>query len=885
MRELPSGTVSMLFSDIEGSTLMLSRLGHRYTEALDAHRHVLRAAWAAHGGTEMGTEGDSFFVVFPTAEGAVQAAVQAQLGLESRTWPGDERLRVRIGIHTGSPQVHDQDYVGMDVHRAARIAAAAHGGQSVLSSVSAELARGSLPDGVALRDLGPHRLKDIAEPERLFQLTVDGLRNDFPSLRTLGAASRLPVPTTHLVGRDREATELSGLVRSPGFRLVTLSGPGGSGKTRLAIEVATQLTGRFPDGTFFVPLASATAPDVAWTTIGDVIEAPRGSRQPPRLLEHVAKLAALFVLDNLEQLPQADEVVAELLAAAPRAAVMATSRRPLGVPGEHLYPVPPLGLPTGPEVAEAENAPAVQLFLQHARSVRPHFHLTPENVDAVTAICRRLDGLPLAIELTAARTRLLSPQALLRRIDTTLDLESMSRQGPARHRTLRQTIAWSYELLPERQQEFFRRLGVFAGGADLESLSAVALPSGQGERPGDPLDLVADLVDASLAVVSEAPDGEPRISLLETIRSFALSQLHATGELDEARSAHGRHYLKVAERLSVTRESDHLLALGQAEVELDNFREGLSWGLRPAAATEDQDVAATSTALQLAGTLGWLWYTGGYVIEGSRWLELAVNGAGGAPSSALAECLAAYANLQIARGDADRARELATRSLEMARTVADEEREAFALAVLGTAQLHLDDVESARSMFEDSLTLHRRVGNQPKLTRALGNLAGVEAELGHYARAEDLTREALEILSAVGNEHDAALQGQNLANLLAASGRTEEADQVARSLVEPIVRLRSPNLTMAFAHTYTSILIALGKPVLAAHLIGAEEALRDRLSLPNPFQEEERAEAWTAAEGLISAEEWAREIQAGHNLPVDDLLLALADDRDSDRET
>ena len=878
MRELPSGTVSMLFSDIEGSTLMLSRLGRRYTDALDGHRDVLRSAWAAHGGTEMGTEGDSFFVVFPTAQGAVHAAVQAQRGLETHTWPGDERVRVRMGIHTGSPQVHHDDYVGMDVHRAARIASSAHGGQAVLSSVAAELARDGLPDGVGLRDLGSYRLKDIPEPERLFQLTVDGLQTDFPALRTLGAASRLPTATTHLVGREQAVAELVDLVRSPEFRLVTLSGPGGSGKTRLAIEVATNLVTAFPDGVFFVPLASATTPEVTWTTLGDVLEVPRSSRLPPRLFEQVANRAALFVLDNLEQLTDADEVVSELLEAAPRASIVATSRRPLAVPGEHLYPVPPLDLPTAASTAAtAEESPAVQLFVQQARSVRPDFRLTPENVDAVVAICRHLDGLPLAIELSAARTRLLGPQALLRRIDTTLDLASMSRQGPVRHRTLRETIAWSYDLLPERHQAFFRRLGVFAGGADLEAVTAVALTAVPGDLPGEPLDLVADLVDASLALVSEAPDGEPRIALLETIRSFALAELRGTGQLDEARSAHADHYLEVAERLKVTRDSDHLLALGQAEAELDNFREALNWGLRHGGAAEGLDLAATSTALRLSTSLGWLWYTGGYVIEGCGWLELALERAGSAPSAELAECLGTYANLLIARGQADRGGEFAAMSLDMARTVADEEREAFAMGILGTAQLHQGDVESARGTFEESLSLHRRIGNQSRLTRALGNLAGVEEELGHYARAEELTNEALDIVRAAGDVHEAAVQGQNLANLLAVSGRAEEAGRLARSLIDQIVRLRSPNLTMAFANTYMNILIRLGDPVRAAHLIGAEEAMRDRLSLPNPYQEEERAEAWAAVEGHISAEDWAREIRTGRETSVEDVLLGLAD--------
>lgn len=875
MRELLSGTVSMLFSDIEGSTLLLSRLGRRYAEALDGHRAVLRSAWAAHGGTEMGTEGDSFFVVFPTAEGAVQAAVQAQRALERHAWPGDERVRVRMGIHTGTPQVHDDDYVGMDVHRAARIAASAHGGQAVLSAVAAELARDGLPQGVGLKDLGSHHLKDIPEPERLFQLTVEGLQNDFPALKTLGASSSLPVPTTRLVGRGAPVAELVDLVASREVRLVTLTGPGGSGKTRLAIEVAGNLVTAFPDGVFFLPLASVTTAEVMWTTIADVLDLPRGSRMPPRLLEQVALRAALFVLDNLEQVDGADDVVTELLAAAPRAAVVASSRRPLGVPGEQLYPVPPLGLPAGSTLAAAEDSPAVQLFVHHARSVRPDFRLTAENVEAVVAICRHLDGLPLAIELSAARVRLLGPQALLRRIDTSLDTASMSRHGPPRHRTLRETLAWSYDLLPEDQRAFFRRLGVFAGGADLDAVGAVATAVPSGDRPAATLDLVADLVDASLVVMSETPDGEPRIALLETIRSFALEELRADGELDDARSVHAGHYLQVAERLKVTRDSDHLLALSQAETELDNFREALAWAVRQGKATGGSASAGTTIAIRLSSSLGWLWYTGGYVVEGCRWLEVALAQAGSAPSAELADCLGTYANLLIARGEAERACEYATQSLVVARTVTDEEREAYAMGVLGTAQLHRGDVESARQTFEDSLVLHRRIGNQFRLTRALGNLAGVEEELGHYERAEELTLEALEVVRAAGDLHEAAVQGQNLANLLAVSGRADEASRLAQSLIGQVLQLHSPNLTMAFANTYTNILVRLDDPVRAAHLLGAEEAMRDRLSLPNPYQQEEQAEAWSAVKGLISAQDWEREIQTGREASVEDLLVGL----------
>jgi class 3 adenylate cyclase len=294
--------VSLLFSDIEGSTVLLSRLGPAYAEALDGHRRVLRKAWASHGGTELGTEGDSFFVVFPTAGAAVSAAAQGQRELAAYPWPGGERVRVRIGIHTGSPSVHDGEYVGMDVHRAARIASSAHGGQVVVSSVTADLARGGLPDGVGLRDLGSHQLKDIPVPEHLFQATIDGLQTDFASLKTLGTASSLPVPATSLVGRDGELAELSALLQSPGVRLVTLIGPGGSGKTRLAIAVAQRLVGLFPDGVFFVPLASVTSADVMWTSIAEVLDVPPKGRIPPGFFNYVAHRSALFVLDNLEQL-------------------------------------------------------------------------------------------------------------------------------------------------------------------------------------------------------------------------------------------------------------------------------------------------------------------------------------------------------------------------------------------------------------------------------------------------------------------------------------------------------------------------------------------------------------------------------------------------------
>ena len=877
MRDLPTGTVSMLFSDIEGSTLLLTRLGREYTEALDRHRGLLRSAWAAGAGTEISTEGDSFFVVFPTADGAVRAAVLAQRGLDAQAWPGGEHIRVRIGIHTGTPQLHDSDYVGMDVHRAARVAAAAHGGQVVLTSVTAELAGSFLPEGVRLKDLGTHHLKDLPEPERVFQLAIEGLQEDFPALRSLGASSNLPVPTTPLVGREPAVSELSRLIDPPDVRLVTLTGPGGSGKTRLAIEVATRIATTFPDGVFFVPLAAVAGADVMWTSIAEVLALARGARSPQRLLEQVARRAALFVFDNVEQLHGADDVVTRLLEAAPRTTIITTSRRALGVPGEQLFPVPPLPLPVRPTLSNAKESPAVELFVQQARNVRPDFRLTADNVAQVVAICQHLDGLPLAIELSAARIRLLSPPALLRRIDQSLDVAARSTQAPSRQRTLRETIAWSYHLLSAQHQAFFRRLGVFAGGADLDAVAAVSEEVSVGAQPAEPLALLAELVDASLVLMPEGPDGEPRITLLETIRSFARDELRDAGELDVVHSAHARYFLQVAERLQRLRAVDHLLALHQAETELDNFREALAWAMSTHEDPGRDSDADPALDLRLSSSLGWLWYTGGYVLEGSRWLEQALDRPARVPSGQLAEGLALYANLLITQGSLERAGELARQSLETARVVADDKREAYAMAVLGTAQLHQGDVHTARQTFEDALVLHRRIGDPDRLNRALGNLAGVEEELGNFARAEELTQEALGIVQEAGDAHEVAVQSQNLAHLLAVSGRAEEAAGIARSLIDAVLQLRSPNLTMAFANTYMNILLRLGDPIRAAQLLGSEQAMRVRLSLPNPHEDEELAEAWASAKEVISPRDWDLEIQRGRETELEALLASLSD--------
>jgi len=635
---LPGGTVTLLFSDIEGSTALLSRLGPAYADALDGQRAVLREAWGLHNGTEMGTEGDSFYVVFASAGDAVAAAVRAQRELAGFAWPGGEQVRVRVGMHTGSPQVHDGGYVGMDVHRAARIAGSAHGGQVVLSAATAALVGGALPAGVSLLDLGWHLFKDIAGAERVFQLVIEGLPAEFAALKSLGAASSLPVPATGLVGRDGELAELVALLGSPGVRLVSLTGPGGSGKTRLAVGVAQRLVAAFPDGVYFVALAAVGSPDVMWTSIAEALDVPPEGRAPPRLFSYLAHRGALLVLDNLEQLPGADGVVAQLLAQAPKMVVIATTRRALGVAGERQHPVPPLELPAESTRESALASGAVQLFIQHAQMVRPGFVFTAENAADVTGICRGLDGLPLAIELAAARTRLLSPRALLARLDQALELKDTGVDRPSRQQTLRQTIAWSHDLLDPAHQLVFRRLGVFAGGADLDAIAAVTADCPQ---TADLLDVVAELADSSLVVIGEGADGEPRVGMLETVRAYARDRLRAAGELDPVQRLHAEHFagLIAGAETGLWDEYDRWMALLDAEI--DNIRTALGW----LHSTGDPELGA-----RMLADLGSYWGYSGALAEGSRWLTQAA--ADTPPDSTIRAALTALlASLEIRQGN------------------------------------------------------------------------------------------------------------------------------------------------------------------------------------------------------------------------------------------
>jgi predicted ATPase/class 3 adenylate cyclase len=545
---LPVGTVTFLFTDIEGSTRLGQAVGPaRYGEILERHRELLRAAFSASGGIEVGTEGDSFFVVFERPAAAVAAAADGQRALAGAPWDPEATVRVRIGIHSGEGILADGTYVGNDVNRAARIAAAGHGGQTLLSETTSALVADALPPGTTLRPLGEHRLKDL-RPERLCQLVVDGLPQDFPPIRSLDARpNNLPTQLTTFVGREKELAEAAALLA--GARLLTLTGPGGTGKTRLSLELASRLAERFPDGVWFVPLEPISEASLVPATIAHVLGLPdRGGRSPvERLIDHLAGRRVLLVLDNLEQVRSAAPVIAELLTGAPLLAVLATSRSALHVYGELEYPVPPLGVPDRRDRPDADGLAryeSVALFVERAMAVRPSFRLTAADAPAVAEICYRLDGLPLAIELAAARVKLLSPQAILGRLENRLALLSGGAQDlPARQQTLRGAIGWSYELLDEPDRILFADLSAFVGGASLDAIEAVCGP----DQARDVLDGVSSLVDKSLLRQGEDITAEPRFTMLETIREYAAEQLAAAGRAEVVRDRHAAWFVELAE--------------------------------------------------------------------------------------------------------------------------------------------------------------------------------------------------------------------------------------------------------------------------------------------------------------------------------------------------
>ena len=729
VRELPSGTVTFLFTDIEGSTRLLHELGDRYAEVLAEHRRVLRETFSRHGGVEVDTQGDAFFVAFARAGDAVASASEAQDALAGGP------VRVRIGVHTGEPVVTEEGYVGADVHRAARIMGAGHGGQVLMSETTRQL----LDTTAELRDLGDHRLKDLTAPQRLYQLGDA----DFPPLRTL-YRTNLPIQPTPLVGRERELAEAGTLVRS--HRLLTLTGPGGSGKTRLALQLAAEAVEQFPDGVFWVPLQALHEPALVERAIGAAVGADDG------LVDHIGDRQLLVLLDNFEQVIEAASTMSGLLSATPKAKVLVTSREPLRLDSEQRYPVEPL-----------RDDDAAALFVERARAVAHRFQPTP----AVGEICRRLDGLPLAIELAAARVALLDPGELLARLERRLPLlASGSPDAPARQRTLRATIEWSYELLEPPEQELFRRLAVFRGSFTVGAAEAVCDAD---------LRALESLVVKSLVRRWESG----RLGMLETIGEYALERLDESPEAEGLRRRHAEFFLAVLRdanlNAGVTFDASKPVRHEVAVAEQDNLRGALAWAIRRGSVT---------LGLELAAAADWFWVTHD-ASEGMRWYQsLFEPDAEDVPAELRADALRSYGACAYLVGRPDFTQRLCEESLELFERLGNEPGRAVLLHRLAIGAMNRGDLDYARRLLEESQAIHAR-GAEPltrmfRLGESIGTLGAVARDSGDPERAYALISESADLARQTGVVWWEGGMLAELAALAVNAGRIEEAEAHAR---------------------------------------------------------------------------------------------------------
>lgn len=721
MTDLPTGTVTFLFTDIESSTLLLQRMGEdEYATLLGKHHAIMRQAIADCHGHEIDTQGDALFAVFTRAVDAVSAAVHAQRALADLWRFNGTELRVRMGLHTGEATLSPTGYVGIDVHRAARISQVGHGGQVLLSESAAALVKNDLPEAVTLSDLGMHRLKDLQAAEHIHQLVVPGLTADFPPLKSLDVvANNLPLQLTDFVGRDNEIQDLKrrlcpapvpgDIGRPRGGRLLTLTGTGGTGKTRLALQVAAELLGEFPDGVWlveFAPLADpALVPQAIATALG-VREQP-GRPLLDSIVDSLRAKTTLLILDNCEHLINAAAGIANtLLRAAPSLKVLATSREGLGIDGEISYRVPSLSLPDArtKNVDELVRCESARLFLARAAAVQPHFRLTVQNVPAVSQIVRRLDGIPLAIELAAARCKLFSVEQIAARLDDHFRLlTGGSRTALPRQQTLRALIDWSYDLLSPEERSLLRRLAVFAGGATFEAIEAVA------GQDMDVLDLLDHLVDKSLVIVEEQ-DASTRYRLLEMIRQYGRDKLFESGEAETIRNRHLDFYTKVVTQGVVYPYSPlDLTQYRTLRIEYDNIRTAMAWGLE----------SRSPQALQIVGVLTSYWERSGLMSEGIEWLEQTL--AQSEPPTTLDD--------------------------PVTRTRA--QRRARALFALGRLRFAQGTSVPGRAAVQASADLYRALGELPSLGMALGFMALIDRFLGNDAAALAGTSEAEALMREV----------------------------------------------------------------------------------------------------------------------------------------
>jgi predicted ATPase len=829
VRDLPGGTVTFLFTDIEGSTRLLHEHRDGYVELLSEHRRALRDSFAEHGGVEVDTQGDAFFVAFARASDAVAAASDGQAAL------GGGPIRVRMGLHTGEPVVTDEGYVGIDVHRAARIAAAGHGGQVLLSKATRDLV-----SDADVRDLGEHRLKDLSAPERLFQLGA----TEFPRLKTL-YQTNLPVPATPFLGRERELDEVVRLLRHRDVRLLTLTGPGGTGKTRLALQAAAEVAEDVPDGVWWVSLSPLRDPSLALDAVAnalDVRERP-GFPIEETLVDALEATRALVVIDNAEHLlPQVAGHIARIRGP-DGLRILVTSRERLQIDGEHTWPVPSL-----------EERDGAALFTARARALRPAFTETA----ATGELCARLDNLPLALELAAARVPIFSPEELLQRIGKGVELRG-GRDADPRQQTLDATIRWSYDLLTPEEQRLFARLAVFVGGCSYEAAEDVCAADA---------DTLQSLIDKSLVRSREAA-GASRYWMLETIREFAAAELEASGDADALRLRHCQFINAFAERADphLRHGPEQQRWVDRFAADYDNVRAAMSYAL-------DNDLRL---ALRLVGRLTFFLYLRGGFAEARAWLDEILPRADGQPQGLLGRAHECAAMIAFCTGDITGQVRHSDASYAAFAAAGDEQGMADAIRERGKAASQAGDIVRANAIFAELAEHAERVGDRWNGAIALNNLGSTAIQSEEWERAIELCGQSAALRREIGDEWGVALALCNVAFAEVRLGRLASAATSLREALETSTRIDAKIVVGSCLDVSVELAAARGRLHEATRVAGAATRLQEELgSTRDSFEGgffERAVESLRASLGV----EADAELQRGRELSLDDAAaLALA---------
>jgi len=830
----PSGTVTFLFTDIEGSTRLWEKQYAAMQVALAQHDAILRHAIGANNGYLFKTTGDGAHAAFALAADALTACLAAQRALTAHTW-GELRIMARMALHSGAAELRDGDYFGPVLNRTARLMAAGHGGQILLSLATEELVRDHLPANTALRDMGERRLKDLIRPERVYQIIAPELPADFPPLLTLDARpNNLPAQATPFIGRESEIRAVKEHLSSASVRLLTLTGVGGTGKTRLALQAAADMVDDFEDGVFFIPLAALSDPGLVLQAIAQAFALREAKDRPlkEQLQFHLRDKQVLLVLDNFEQVIDAAPVVSDLLTAAPRLKVLVTSREVLRLYGESNYPVPPLSVPDPqrlPPLERLTQYEAVALFIDRARAVAPDFAVTNDNAPAVAEICHRLDGLPLAIELAAARVRVLPPQSMLVELSHRLTfVAGRARDLPTRQRTLRGAIDWSHDLLTDDEQKLFRRLGVFVGGCALEAIESIC----NFDNDLRVLDTMDSLVGKSLLKQSETR-GQPRFTMLETIRDYAREKMMADGHVEHLQKRHRDYFMalamKAAPKLLGAEQADWF---GRLDEEHDNLRSVLESSLSQ---------AEPEGSLGLCSALQRFWWTRGHLSEGRAWCARALGGPqAGEPTPARAKALGGAGLLAFWQGDYPSARAQHEEGLAIWRQLGDRRGIGLSLNNLGMLARIQGDYAAARALYEECQVIYRELGDRWGMGSSLMNLGNVFAEQGDYGGSRMQLEGSLAIFRELGDRVSIATALENLGNVAYEQGELASA----RALHVESLTMRSElgdKLGIVISlERLAAVVASLGDAVPAARIWGVAERLR--VEIGSGLEPKERSE-------------------------------------------